>query len=545
MSERPTFEEIKSARLVTEAEWRKHRLESLALAPGRLEAAGGVPAVLISYQGRLLSTTSTHAVTVVEKSRRTGITWAAGCDAVLTSGAERAAGGMDTLYIGYNLDMAREFIDTCAMWARSFLKAATIAGVEDFLFDDGEPDKHIQAFRIRFASGSEIVALASRPRSLRGRQGYVIIDEAAFHDDLDGVLQAALALLIWGGKVLIISTHNGTDNAFNRFVLDIRGGRKPYALLRIDFDDALREGLYQRVCLVKGEDWSVEKEAKWRAEIIAFYGEAADEELFCIPSEGTGAWLPAPLIEARARQDIPVLRLKRPNDFTHWPAHLREADVADWCERELLPVLQRLDPALAHFLGGDYGRVSDLTVLWPLAISRTTRRVTPFVVELRNIPFDQQRQVLKYICDRLPRFSASKHDATGLGMSTAEFAVQTYGLERTEAVMLNIPWYRENAQPLRTAFEDDAIEIPADADIHSDLRLVVVKNGVPHVPALKSGVSKDRHGDAAVALMLAYAATRALVALYDYESAATLRKSSRGEDRADAEDMKLPHEGLW
>ena len=45
--------------------------------------------------------------------------------------------------------------------------------------------------------------------------------------------------------------------------------------------------------------------------------------------------------------------------------------------------------------------------------------------------------------------------------------------------------------------------------------------------------------------MLAYAATRALVALYDYESEETLRESMRGEDRADADDMKLPHEGCY
>jgi len=540
----PSYEEIQSARLITEAEWKRHRLDSLALAPEKLETAGGMPAVLLPYQSQLLATTATNAVTVVEKSRRTGVTWAAGADAVLTSAAEKSAGGMDTLYIGYNLDMAREFIDTCAMWARSFVKAVTVAGVEDFLFES-EPDKFIQAFRIRFASGFEIVALASRPRSLRGRQGYVIIDEAAFHDDLDAVLQAALALLIWGGKVLIISTHNGTDNPYNRLILDIRGGRKPYALLRIDFDDALKQGLYERVCLVKGEEWSVEKEAKWRSDIVAFYGEAADEELFCIPSEGGGAWLLAPLIEARSRQGIPVLRLERPESFTYWPAHLREADINDWCERELLPILRTLDSHLGHFLGGDYGRVRDLSVLWPLAISRTTRRITPFVVEMRRIPFDQQKQVLKYICDRLPRFSASKHDATGLGMSIAEYAVQQYGLERTEAVALNIPWYRDNAQPVKTAFEDDAIEIPADSEIHSDLRLVKTKGGVPFIPALKSGEQKNRHGDAAVALMLAYAATRALVALYDYESARTLRESNRGEDTADAADMKLPQEGLY
>ncbi len=515
----PPATQDKNARLITEDEWRAHRLAALALAPERLSHEGGaldtLPAVLLPYQQKLLETTAANRVTVVEKSRRTGVTWAAGADAVLTSATERKHGGMDTLYIGYNLDMAREFIDTCAMWSRAFLAAVSLVSVEEFLFQDDAPDKFIQAFRIRFASGFEIVALASRPRSLRGRQGYVIIDEAAFHDDLDGVLQAALALLIWGGKVLIISTHNGTNNPYNRLILDVRGGRKPYALLRVDFDEALEQGLYQRVCLVTGDKWTPAGEAKWRADIIAFYGDAADEELFCIPSEGGGVWLPAPLIEARARVGAPVLRIKRPEEFTFWPAHLREADVNDWLEDEVLPILKSLDPTLNYYVGADYGRVSDLTVIWPLAVSNVMKRVTPFVVEMRKIPFDQQKQIIKYICDRLPRFGASKHDATGLGMAMAEFAVQTYGENRTEAVMLSIAWYRDNAQPLKTAFEDDAIEIPLDADIHSDLRLLVVKNGVPQVPALKSGVNKDRHGDAAVALMLAYAASRAPIVEYD------------------------------
>jgi phage FluMu gp28-like protein len=505
----------KTGRLITEEEWRAHRLASLAAAPEKLAREGGIPTALISYQQRLLATTAAHQVTVVEKSRRTGITWAAGADAVLTSAADFTAGGMDTLYIGYNLDMAREFVDTCAMWARTFMRGA--AAVEEFLFQDDKPDKFIQAFRIKFASGFEIVALASRPRSLRGRQGYVIIDEAAFHDDLDGVMTAALALLIWGGKVLVISTHDAADNPFNKLILDIRAGRKPYALMRIDFDDALSEGLYERICFVTNKVWSPEAEAKWRSDIVAFYGDSADEELFCIPSEGDGAWLSAPLIEARQRAGAPVLQIARKDAFTHWPEHLREADVKEWCERELLPLLSNLDPQLNHYLGGDYGRVSDLSVLWPLAVTKTMKRVTPFVVEMKNIPFDQQKQILKYICDRLPRLCAQKHDATGLGMAIAEFAVQKYGEHRCEAVMLSQNWYRENAQPLKSGFEDDAIEIPMDADIASDLRLVAVKNGVAHIPPLKSGVKKDRHGDAAVALMLAWAATRASVAEYGYE----------------------------
>lgn len=49
-------------------------------------------------------------------------------------------------------------------------------------------------FRIKFASGFEIMALSSAPRGLRIKQGVVIIDEAAFVDNLKELLKAALAL---------------------------------------------------------------------------------------------------------------------------------------------------------------------------------------------------------------------------------------------------------------------------------------------------------------------------------------------------------------
>ena len=56
------------------------------------------------------------------------------------------------------------------------------------------------------------------------------------------------------------------------------------------------------------------------------------------------------------------------------------------------------------FLGEDFGRSGDLTVIWPLQLKGNTLRRTPFVIELRNIPFRQQEQVLFYVADRLPRF---------------------------------------------------------------------------------------------------------------------------------------------
>src|SRR5262249_2032296 len=148
--------------LATAEDWARHRRETVQTLPAQLQGAD-LPDVLLSYQRELLAATASSALVAVDKSRRIGATWGHGADAVLTAGARKSAGGMDVLYLGYNLDMAREFIDTCAMWARAFVPACS--SVQDFLFheqDDKGADRAIQAFRISFASGFEIVALSSR-----------------------------------------------------------------------------------------------------------------------------------------------------------------------------------------------------------------------------------------------------------------------------------------------------------------------------------------------------------------------------------------------
>lgn len=474
--------------------------------------------VLLPYQQRLLSTVSNHSVTVYEKSRRIGATWGVGAQAVLTSGAARDEGGMDTLYIGYNLDMAREFVDVCAMWARTLGMASGEIG--EFLFRDQAEkgvERHIQAFRITFASGFEIVALASRPRSLRGRQGFVIIDEAAFHDDLPELLKAALALLIWGGRILVVSTHDGAENPFAELVNDCRSGRKPYALLRTTFDEACADGLYRRVCLKLGKPWTAEGEAAWRAEIRAFYGDGAGEELDVIPRAGSGRFLPLHLIEARASGDVPVLRWRCDDAFVHLPEHLAERAALAWCEEHLGPRLRDLDPLLRTAFGEDFGRSGDLTVIWPLQIMPDLHRRTPFVVEMRNVPFDQQRQVLFYMLDRLPRLSAGAMDATGNGSYLAEKAMQRYGAHRIECLHLTESWYRDHMPRMKAAFEDAGITIPADAAVVDDFRAIELVRGVARIPdkrKVEKGEDKDksggqRHGDAAIAGALAvYAAAR-------------------------------------
>ncbi len=486
-----------------------------------------LPDVFLPYQQRLWQTIDANQVTVIEKSRRTGFSWALAAVAAASAGASRAAGGQDALYMGYEKDMTREFIDYVGEWARSFQIAAS--GVQEFLFvDPDRPEKSIGAFRIKFASGFEVIALPSVPRALRGKQGLVILDEAAFMDDVEEVLKSALALLIWGGKVVVCSTHKGDTNPFNVLVTDVRAGRQKAALLRLTFDDALDQGLYRRICLTRGKPWSAEAEATWKAEILSIYRDNADEELNVIPSPSTGAYLPGPLLDARSVDGVPVLRYTAPAGLAMWAEHLRQAEMRDWLDQVVVPVLTALDPREHLVFGGDFGRVRDLTVWWFLAIDPAMRRITRLVIELRDVPFEQQKQALFFILDRV-RLLGGKMDAGGNGAFLAEVAQQRYG-SRIEPVLFTEGWYRDEMPPFKAAIEDGAMTLPRDRDIIGDLRTLRLIRGVARVSERTRVDEKaSRHGDAAIAAALAYAASRQPPEEYAYQA---VKPPGAGQGRA-------------
>lgn len=478
--------------------------------PARLPntATAEAPAVLMGYQQRWV--TDKSPLKVIEKSRRTGLTWGEAADDVLTAASSRSAGGQNVYYIAYNQDMTIEYIQACAMWARAFNHAAS--EIEEGFWEEDDADKNIKTFTIRFpASGFRIVALTSRPSNLRGRQGTIVIDEAAFHDQLDELLKAALAMLIWGGRVRVISTHNGVENPFNELVEDIRAGKRKGVVHRVTFQEAVADGLYRRVCLRLGKEWTAAEEAAWMADVYAFYGAGAEEELDCVPANSGGAWLSRALIESRMSADTPVLRWECKAGFELLPDHIRAAECRDWLEAHLAPLLATLPADAISFNGEDFGRTGDLTVHVPLIQTQNLVRRVPFLVELRNVPFRQQEQIAFYLIDRLPRFTGGAFDARGNGQFLAEVAMQRYGASRIQQVMLSEGWYREHMPPVKAALEDGTLDgLPRDADVLADLRAVQVVKGVPRIPETRTtGEDKGkRHGDAAVAVALAYYASR-------------------------------------
>ena len=479
-------------------------------------------AVLLPYQVELCEAIDANPVNVAVKPRRAGYTWTGAYKGVETAGSTKAAGGMDVWYIAYNEDMTKEFIRDATNWAKS-LKMVVADSGEELIKDDG---KDLRNFWLRFASGFVINALTSKPRNLRGKQGLVIIDEAAFHDDLVGVLKAALAVLIWGGKVVVISTLNGEDNPFWELVEDIRKGRKKYNLLQFDFDDALRQGLYKRICQQRGLIWSPAAEAGWREEIIDFYGDHYEEELFCQPRKSGDSYMPRYIVERCMTGDHTVQELELPVEFVDFAPDVRRSTILGWCTERITPIVAEYKDKSSNWrLGMDFAR-QGLSSIFVGYTGNDMRRWVPVQIELRNVPFDQQEQLIYWLMDEL-QIQAAALDARGNGQMLAERARQRYGEEVIQQVMATRSWYGEHFPRLKAAFEDEQIKIARHEPTVQDLRAVKLDKGIPIIPAVNSGSrTKARHADSASALVLYWAASLEEIPEYDYFEERNERRSA-------------------
>ncbi|SHO20116.1 Putative uncharacterized protein [Moritella viscosa] len=469
--------------------------------------------VLLPYQKRWIEDDS--VLKIAEKSRRTGITWAEAADATLAASASKSDNGINHFYVGSNKEMAREFIEAVAMWAKAFDKAA--GEICEEVFND--EDKDILTFVVYFASGFKVQALSSNPSNLRGMQGNVTIDEAAFHEKLAEVLKAALALTMWGAKVRLISTHNGNDNLFNELIQQSRAGKKRYSIHTITLDDACADGLYKRICQVKGMVWSLDAESQWKANLLRDTAteDDAQEEYFCVPKSGSGVYIPRSYRERAAELEDKVVRFNGSSEFNNLPERLRIMEMDEWLDLNVKPLLDELPTDLRHTLGEDFARSGDLTVFAPCTVHTDTKRDIPFLVELWNVPFKQQEQVLYYIADRLPRRDGIKLDGRGNGEYLAEQAVYKYGGE-VEKVMLSSAYYRENMPRFKSAFEDQELRIPKNEDVINDFSSIQIIRGVPSIDDKRTKASdgSKRHGDSAIAIFLAYLASKEECYRYEF-----------------------------
>lgn len=476
-----------------------------------------IDSILLPYQQKWLSDPS--PVKFWEKSRRIGATWCEAADAVLIAG--RKNNPMDYYYTSVNEQLSREFIRDAGEWAKRFEVAITDVG--ESILKDGE--KSIRVQQIILTTGKKIMGLPNNPSVLRGRQGVYLADEFAFLENPAENLKAAMAFLMWGGKVRVLSTHNGENSHFNLMIKEIRAGKLNYSLHRTTLDDALNEGLYQRICQKNKQSWSNHQELKWRDDLINFYGIGADEELFCVPTNSSGTYFTRVMVERCMTSDIPVVNLTLKDKFLALSQVERKKEIQTWMKESLDPLLKNLHPHYKTSYGFDFGRSGDLSYLLPFQELPNLVRKAPFALELRNVPHEEQKQILFHVIKKLPRFSCGAHDARGNGESLAEAAATKFGKHRIEQVKLTLDWYRNNMPKYKAGLEDRKVLLPADSNLLDDHRAIEVIDGVPKLPKKKNkgDDGKSRHGDGVIAAALAWFAS----SQYQHNSAVAIGSISQ------------------
>lgn len=255
--------------------------------------------LFLKYQKELVAAITDTKLLVIDKGRRIGATWPWSFASVTKANKSRAEGGSNVFYMGLEMDMTKEFIEEAAKFAKAFHDV--VVPLEEEVLKDG--DKSITSYKIQFASGFKVQSLPSKASALRARQGWAIIDEAAFQADLKGILKAAMAFILRGGKIILISTHNGISSQFNKLINQIKAGTRRGKVITIPFMRAIEDGLYEQICKTSGVEPTPEGKEQFVKEAYEYYGDDASEELDAIPSKGGNTFLPWNLVAGCEHKD--------------------------------------------------------------------------------------------------------------------------------------------------------------------------------------------------------------------------------------------------
>lgn len=395
---------------------------------------------------------------VIEKSRRIGFTWAVASYAALVAAPRRSGGGQDVFYMGFEKEMAREFIDDVATFAKAYGMAAGAVGetVFDDVSDDGST-RSIKSYRIDFGSGFKVEALASVPRAFRGRQGVVVIDEAAFHSQLAEKLKAAMALLMLGGQVLVISTHDGVMNPFNQLIDKIRAGGQKGEVIRVTFDQAIAGGYYEsraRVAEIRGMPLPPKDE--YIAAIRGYYGDNAGEELDVIPKLSGGSLIKLEDLIACQSDDAAKPELYQGGLF---------------------------------YMGRDVARRNDGQIIWGFEAVGDVLWLRDRWEGVGETFAAQSAAAAEIIARR--RMMAYWIDQGGMGEQPVEEAQRLYGESRVSGQFLNGQNRLDLAYGLKRRFETCTIRVPADPIIRADLL------AIKEIPTSAGGkrIADDPEGD--------------------------------------------------
>jgi len=411
----------------------------------------------LPYQMRWLNDHS--KIKIWEKSRRIGATYVQSFEDVQDCINKRVPA---VWFSSADESAAKEYIDYCENWVKYY---HAIAKRKDI--DVIDNNKSIKTFVIEFKNGTKIHALSSNPKAFRSKGGKVVLDEFAFHNNPEELWKAARPCITWGFPLRILSTHNGQNCLYYKFIDQVKKGKLNWSHHKTPIQLAVADGLvdkiYQRqTTKEEQEDWMQNERDN------CFDEYTWQQEYCCIAVDEACAFLPYDLISSCELNDI----LKPLDEVQH-----------------------------DFYVGVDIGRRKDLTVIWVLEKIENIK-YTRLVVELEKMPFHKQEEILHEILShRL--FRRDCQDDTGIGMQMAENAQVKFGKFRVEGVTFTNRVKEDLACRLRTEFENKTVFIPSRHEIREDLhsirRITTASNNI----RFDADRSDNGHADRFWALALA------------------------------------------
>lgn len=401
---------------------------------------------------------------IMQKSRQIGASWATAYRNVRAQSADGVK--LDSWVSSRDDLQARLFLEDCKSFAGLLNLGARDLG-ERVVDESGH-----SAYVLAFANGSRTHSMSSNPDAQAGKRGSRTLDEFALHPDPRKLYSIAYPGITWGGNLEIISTHRGTANFFNQLVIEVlhKGNPKGFSLHTVTLRDALDAGfLYKLQTKLPRED---ERQGMDEGEYFDFIkagcadGETFAQEYMCEPSDDASAFLSYELIDG----------------CKYGPGEVWERSVMELANSDY-----------DFYLGGDIGRVKDLTVFWVVA-GVSDLRPTVHVVALQNTAFEEQERVL-YGLLGLPRLRRACIDNTGIGRQLVERAQKRFGTYKVEAVNFTARVKEELAYPLRAAFEDRTVRIPDDARIVAHHRAIKKETTAAGNVRFAADAGPDGHAD--------------------------------------------------
>ncbi len=201
---------------------------------GKIKRKRATP-FFLPYQVRWIQDRS--RIKLIEKSRQIGLSWATAYDTLRNAILHPRS----HYYIcSRDLPQAQLFLNDC----KTFASILHQAYQEKLL-----GRKANLRTMIRLNNGSTITILSSNINAQAGKRGSRILDEFALHENPEELYNVAYPGITWGGQLLIISTHRGKRNFFNRLIEEARNGGNPkkISLHRVTLSDALEQGFLEKL----------------------------------------------------------------------------------------------------------------------------------------------------------------------------------------------------------------------------------------------------------------------------------------------------------